>query len=373
MVDIARDPRWGRIVEGAGEDPYLGSVMARAYVRGYQGKSLRDKESVAACVKHFVGYGAAEAGRDYNTAEISEHTLREVYFPPFYAALSEGSVSLMSSFNTPQWITGDSESFTLTQILRKEWGFPGLVVSDWTSVGELVPHGIALDGATAARKAITAGVDMDMVSDSYHQHLADLVKSGKVSQTRLDEAVRNVLRVKFALGLFEDPFTDESREIQGALPKERVDAARLGAERSFVLLKNSGAGSRPILPLAGDPGTIAVIGPLADDANSMLWPVVRARETGRCGHAEKRAGPESWRGKNSLCQGCGVSNCQRRANTESGRGRPRSRRSCSGFGRGGRRAIRGGDFAGVSEFARAPGGIAGESHGDWETRGVAAF
>jgi beta-glucosidase len=272
MVDVARDPRWGRIVEGAGEDPYLGSVMARAYVRGYQGKSLRNKESVAACVKHFVGYGAAEAGRDYNTAEISEHTLREVYFPPFYAALSEGSVSLMSSFNTLNGLPATANPFTLTQILRKEWEFPGLVVSDWTSVGELVPHGIALDGAMAARKAITAGVDMDMVSDSYHQHLADLVKSGKVSQPRLDEAVRNVLRVKFALGLFEDPFTDESREVHGALPKERVEHARLAAERSFVLLKNSGAGSRPILPLAGDPGTIAVIGPLADDANNMLGP-----------------------------------------------------------------------------------------------------
>src|SRR5882757_4058982 len=272
MVDVARDPRWGRMVEGAGEDTFLGSVMARAYVRGYQGKNLSDKESVAACVKHFVGYGAAEGGRDYNTAEISEHTLREIYLPPFRAAIGEGSVSLMSSFNALNGLPATANPFTLRQILRKEWGFSGLVVSDWTSVGELVAHGIARDQAAAARKAITAGVDMDMVSDSYHQHLADLVKSGKVSQTRLDEAVRNVLRVKFALKLFEDPFTDESREVQGALPKERMEIARLAAERSFVLLKNSGAGSRPILPLAGDPGTIAVIGPLADDANNMLGP-----------------------------------------------------------------------------------------------------
>jgi beta-glucosidase len=270
MVDIARDPRWGRIVEGAGEDPYLGSVMARAYVRGYQGKSLSDKESVAACVKHFVGYGAAEAGREYNTAEISEHTLREIYLPPFYAALREGSASLMSSFNTLNGLPATANPFTLTQILRKEWGYPGLVVSDWTSVGELVGHGIARDKSIAAQKAMNAGVDMDMVSDSYHQHLADQVKRGKVSQARLDAAVRDVLRVKFALGLFEDPYTDESREIQGALPKERVEAARLAAERSFVLLKNSAAGSRPILPLTTESGTIALIGPLAEDAQSML-------------------------------------------------------------------------------------------------------
>ena len=272
MVDIARDPRWGRIVEGAGEDPYLGSVMARAYVRGYQGKSLSDKESVAACVKHFVGYGAAEAGREYNTAEISEHTLREIYLPPFYAALREGSASLMSSFNTLNGLPATANPFTLTQILRKEWGYPGLVVSDWTSVGELVGHGIGRDKSIAAQKAMNAGVDMDMVSDSYHQHLADQVKRGKVSQARLDAAVRDVLRVKFALGLFEDPYTDESREIQGALPKERVEAARLAAERSFVLLKNSAAGSRPILPLTNESGTIALIGPLAGDAQSMLGP-----------------------------------------------------------------------------------------------------
>ncbi|HET7106232.1 MAG TPA: beta-glucosidase BglX [Candidatus Acidoferrum sp.] len=272
MVDIARDPRWGRMVEGAGEDPFLGSVLARAYVRGYQGKSLSDKESVAACVKHFVGYGAAEGGRDYNPAEISEHTLREIYFPPFQAALREGSVSLMSSFNTLNGLPATANPFTLRHILRKEWGFSGLVVSDWTSVGELVAHGIARDQAGAAQKALTAGVDMDMVSDSYHQNLAGLIKSGKVSRTRLDEAVRNVLRVKFALGLFDDPFTDESREIRGALPKERVEIAREAAERSFVLLKNNSTGSRPILPLGSESGTIALIGPLADDAKNMLGP-----------------------------------------------------------------------------------------------------
>src|SRR6201987_2076633 len=196
MVDIARDPRWGRIVEGAGEDPYLGSVMARAYVRGYQGKSLSDKESIAACVKHFVGYGAAEGGRDYNTAEISEHTLREDYLPPFYAALDEGAATIMSSFNSLNGVPATANAFALTEILRNEWKFRGLAVSDWTAVSELINHGIALDGATAARKAFAAGVDMDMQSDLYHAHLVDLVKSGQVSQARLDDAVRNVLRVK---------------------------------------------------------------------------------------------------------------------------------------------------------------------------------
>jgi beta-glucosidase len=272
MVDIARDPRWGRIVEGAGEDPYLGSLMARAYVRGYQGKSLSDKESVAACVKHFVGYGAVEGGRDYNTAEISEHTLREIYLPPFYAAIREGSASLMSSFNTLNGLPATANPFTLTQILRNEWRFPGLVVSDWTSVGELVAHGIARDKGVAAQKAMNAGVDMDMVSDSYHQHLAELVKNGKVSEARLDAAVRDVLRVKFALGLFDNPYTDESREVQGALPKGSVEAARRAAERSFVLLKNSATGSRPILPLTGESRTIALIGPFADSSQNMLGP-----------------------------------------------------------------------------------------------------
>jgi beta-glucosidase len=272
MVDIARDARWGRMVEGAGEDPYLGSVMARAYIRGYQGKSLSDKESVAACVKHFIGYGAVEGGRDYNTSEISEHTLREIYLPPFYAAVHEGSATLMSSFNALNGLPATANPYTLTQILRKEWEFPGLVVSDWSSVGELVAHGIARDKGVAAQKAISAGVDMDMVSDSYHQHLAEQVKSGKVSQARLDEAVRDVLRVKFALGLFDNPYTDESREIQGAIPRERVEASRQAAERSFVLLKNSAAGSRPILPLTGESGTIALIGPFADSPQNMLGP-----------------------------------------------------------------------------------------------------
>ncbi len=270
MVDIARDPRWGRMIEGAGEDPYLGSVMARAYVRGYQGKSLNAADSIAACAKHYVGYGAAEGGRDYNTTEISEHTLREVYLPPFYAALDEGGASIMSAFNTLDGVPTTANPFTLTQILRMEWKFPGMVVSDWNSVGELIPHGIANDGGTAARKALAAGVDMDMESNLYHEYLMEQVNSGKLREAKVDEAVRRVLRVKFALGLFENPYTDEKRENHGPLGKENLEVARAAAERSFVLLKNELLGSRRVLPLNGDTPSVALIGPLADDAGEML-------------------------------------------------------------------------------------------------------
>jgi len=270
MVDIARDLRWGRIVEGAGEDPFLGSAMARAYVRGYQGKRLDAPDSIAACAKHYVGYGAAEAGRDYNTTEISEHNLREVYLPPFYAALDEGGASVMSAFNSLNSVPASANPFTLTEVLRNEWKFPGIVDSDWTSIAELIQHGIANDGKTAAWKAFTAGVDMDMESNLYHEHLADLVKSGRVTQAQLDEAVRRILRVKFALGLFDKPYTDESRENHGALPAESLQLARTAAEESFVLLKNDYLASRRTLPLASDVPTVALIGPLADDAGSML-------------------------------------------------------------------------------------------------------
>jgi beta-glucosidase len=244
--------------------------MARAYVRGYQGKSLDAPDSIAACVKHYVGYGAAEAGRDYNTTEISEHNLREVYLPPFYAALDEGSATIMSAFNSLNSVPASANPFTLTEVLRNEWKFPGIVDSDWTSIAELIPHGIANDGKTAAWKAFTAGVDMDMESNLYHEHLADLTKSGKVTQAQLDEAVRRVLRVKFALGLFDKPYTDESRENHGALPAESLQLARTAAERSFVLLKNDFITTRPVLPLASDIQTVALIGPAADDAANML-------------------------------------------------------------------------------------------------------
>jgi beta-glucosidase len=271
MVDIARDARWGRMAEGSGEDPYLGEEMARAYVRGYQGARLDAADSIAACPKHFVGYGAAEGGRDYNSVELSEHTLRQFYLPPFHAAIDAGAASIMSAFNALNGVPASANPFTLKQILRKEWGFQGIVDSDFTSVAELVAHGIANDGATAARKAFLAGVDMDMVSSLYHENLAQLVRSGEVPETAVDEAVRRVLRVKFALGLFEHPYADETKEAGAMLQPESLTLARTAAERSFVLLKNSGfSRGAAVLPLSSETRSIALVGPLADDAADML-------------------------------------------------------------------------------------------------------
>ncbi len=270
MVDIARDARWGRMAEGAGEDPFLGAQLAAAYVRGYQGTRLDAPDSIAACVKHYVGYGAAEAGRDYNTTEISEHTLREIYLPPFHAAVNAGSATIMSAFNSINGVPASANPFTLTQILRKEWGFRGIVDSDWTSVVEIMAHGIANDGATAARKAFMAGVDMDMASSLYHDHMLKLVQAGQVPQTNIDEGVRRVLRVKFALGLFDHPYADESKESQAMLQPESIALARTAAERSFVLLKNAAAAGSPLLPISDKTRNIALIGPLADDSPNML-------------------------------------------------------------------------------------------------------
>ena len=270
MVDIARDARWGRMTEGSGEDPYLGSMIARAYVRGYQGARLDAPDSIAACAKHFVGYGAAEGGRDYNSVEISEHTLRQFYLPPFHAAVEEGAATIMSAFNSLNGVPASANPFTLTQVLRREWGFQGIVDSDYTSLAELINHGIANDGATATRKAFLAGVDMDMVSSLYHDHMVQLVHSGEVPEAAVDEAVHRILRVKFALGLFEHPYTDESKEAGAMLQKESVQLARNAAEESFVLLKNATVGAGPLLPLSGNAKTIALIGPLANDKGNML-------------------------------------------------------------------------------------------------------
>ena len=268
MVDIARDARWGRMTEGAGEDPFLGAAMARAYVRGYQGDRLDAPDSIAACLKHYVGYGAAEGGRDYNTTEISEHTLREIYLPPFHVGVEAGAATIMSAFNSLNGVPASANSFTLTQVLRKEWGFRGIVDSDWAAIEETINHGTAIDGAAAARKSLLAGVDMDMVSNLYHQHLGELVRSGQVPQAALDEAVRRILRVKFALGLFERPYVDEKAEATAMLKPESLEVARQAAEESFVLLKNEGAA--PLLPIAAGQKKIALIGPLADDAANML-------------------------------------------------------------------------------------------------------
>ncbi len=274
MVDIARDPRWGRIVESNGEDPYLSSAMARAWVQGYQQGDLSKPDSVAACVKHFAAYGAAIAGRDYNATDMSEITLRQVYLEPYRAAVDAGVATVMSSFNSINGIPATADPFTLTQILRKEWRFDGLVVSDWGAVAELLNHAIATDGATAARKALEAGVDMDMEGNLYGTTLAAQVRSGKIPESVVDEAVRRVLRVKFALGLFDHPYTQPGPAYQ-ATPERRA-VARKVADETMVLLKNDPVeGLGVLLPLAAKAKKIALIGPMADNQREMLgaWAV----------------------------------------------------------------------------------------------------
>lgn len=266
MVDIARDARWGRCTEGAGEDPYLGAAIARAYIRGYQGDDLSATGSVAASVKHFAAYGAAEAGREYNTTDMSEIPLRQVYLPPYRAAVEAGAATVMSAFNALNSAPASANRFLLQTLLRDEWGFDGPVVSDYTAVMELIHHGIALDAATATAKALNAGVDIDMMSHFYDVELPALVKSGAVSIATVDEAVRRVLRLKFALGLFEHPFTT-GPEVTNAVPENR-GLARRAAEESFVLLKNTPTES-PLLPLQKNK-SIALIGPLADDSPDMV-------------------------------------------------------------------------------------------------------
>ena len=267
MVDIARDARWGRCTEGAGEDPYLGAAIARAYIRGYQGDDLSAPGHVAASVKHFAAYGAAESGRDYNSTDMSDVRLRQVYLPPYQAAVEAGAATVMSAFNALNGLPSTANPFLLQSILRNQWRFDGPVVSDFTAVMELINHGVALDGKTAAAKALNAGVDIDMMSHLYDTELPKLLKSGIVSMAVLDEAVRRVLRLKFALGLFEQPFT-KGTEVTGAVPEHRP-LARRAAEESFVLLKNGNVAGAPLLPLPKEK-KIALLGPLADNLNDMV-------------------------------------------------------------------------------------------------------
>lgn len=274
MVDIARDPRWGRIVEGAGEDPFLGSVMAAAYVKGYQGKNLSSKGSITATAKHYVAYGAAQAGRDYNTVDISERTLREIYLPPFHSAVMAGAESIMSAFNDLNGVPASGNYFTLTKILRDEWKFKGVVISDYNSIGELINHGIAKNKSDAARVGITAGVDVDLAGDTvmgdiYAPYLENLVKNHIVPESLIDRSARRVLRMKFKLGLFEHPYVD-STYFRKNLPskEERNKIALQLASESIVLLKND----KNILPLKKDVRSIALIGPLADDQKDLLGP-----------------------------------------------------------------------------------------------------
>ncbi len=266
MLDIARDPRWGRCVEGSGEDPYLGAQMAAAAVHGLQGDDLSDPERILACAKHFIGYGAAEGGRDYDVAEISENTLRNIYLPPYRAAVRAGAGSVMSAFQdlNGEPLTG-SRSY-ITGLLREELGFDGFVVSDWRSVWELIHHRVAADERDATRQGFNAGVDMDMVAELYVNHLGGLIESGAVSMERLDEAVAAILTAKFRLGLFERPYADPALEARVPRSPAHLEAARRIAARCMVLLKNDAN----LLPLETLPDPIAVIGPLAEERAALL-------------------------------------------------------------------------------------------------------
>jgi len=270
MVDIARDARWGRSVEGAGEDVLLGRLFAAARVRGFQGASLDRDDSVVACAKHFAAYGAAEAGLDYNSVDVSERTLREVYFPPFQAALGAGAGTVMAAFNEISGVPATANHWLLTDVLRGEWNFRGLVVSDYTADEELIAHGFAQDGREAARLAFLAGVDMSMQSGLYLRHLPDLVRAGQVPLARLDEAVRRVLALKASLGLFRAPFGRivPARERERVRTPEALRLAREAARRSVVLLKNE----RDLLPLPKTGKRIALIGPFAAGAHDLIGP-----------------------------------------------------------------------------------------------------
>ena len=269
MVDIARDPRWGRIIEGAGEDPFLGAAVARAQVRGFQGTDLASPYHLLACAKHFAGYGAAEGGRDYDSVYLSESQLRNVYLIPFHAALDAGVATFMSAYMDLNDVPASANAFLLRQVLRDDWKFSGFVVSDANAVGDLVTHGFAADRADAARRAFTAGVDMDMASGTYMKELPALVQAGTVSETSIDSAVREILEAKVRLGLFEHPYADPALAEKTAADPEHRRLARVAAERTAVLLRNEG----DLLPLAKNGGTVAVIGPLADSRRdlSTMW------------------------------------------------------------------------------------------------------
>jgi beta-glucosidase len=267
MVDIARDPRWGRIAEGAGEDTYLGSKIAEAMVKGYQGNDVSKENAVLACVKHFAMYGAAQAGRDYNPVDLSERTIFQDYLPPYKAALDAGCATVMSSFNEINGVPAAANRWLLTDLLRDQWKFTGLVVSDYTGLMELVPHGISADESEAAEDGLNAGNDMDMVSEVFVNHLGKLVKEGKVKTEQIDAACRRVLEAKFKLGLFTDPYRNisQQRASQTEFKKDYRDASRDIARKSIVLLKNE----KKVLPLKKT-GSVALIGPLAKSQRDVI-------------------------------------------------------------------------------------------------------
>jgi len=266
MIDITWDPRWGRIAEGCGEDPYLASTLAAAMVKGIQGDSLTDPTALAACAKHYVGYGFAEAGRDYNTTYIPEPLLRNVVLKPFHAAKEAGAQTFMSAFNDLNGIPTSGNRFTLKKILREEWGFDGFVVSDWASVTEMINHGFAEDDKQAAEIAINAGVEMEMATTSYYANIKALLDEKKITMEQIDDAVRDILKVKYRLGLFDNPYTDPEAG-KRILDPSFLDHARTVARQSAVLLKNEDAA----LPLSEDKiASVAVIGPLADAPRDQL-------------------------------------------------------------------------------------------------------
>ena len=259
MLDVARDPRWGRVAEGSGEDPYLDVQMGLAMVRGYQGDDLSNPTAMAACIKHFVGYGAAEGGRDYNSTMISERSLRNTYFPAFKATADAGAATLMTSFNEIDGIPSTGNKWLLKDILRDEWGWEGMVVTDWNSAGEMIAHGFSNDLKHTAEQAVNAGVDMDMMSYGFIQYIEELVKEGRISEAEIDRAVRNILKLKFDLGLFENPYVDETASARVDYAPAHLEAAKKSAVESAILLKND----NDVLPL-DKAKTILVTGPLAD-------------------------------------------------------------------------------------------------------------
>jgi beta-glucosidase len=272
MVDISYDPRWGRVAEGAGEDPYYGALVAKAKVRGHQQDNLASPKTLAACMKHFAAYGAPEAGRDYNTVNMSERRLREVYLPPFKAAVDEGVATVMTAFNELNGVPATANSFLFKDILREEWGYEGMVVTDYTAINELVPHGFARDEKHAGELSLIAGIDMDMQGAVFYNYLKESLEEGKVTLQQIDAAVKNVLKLKADLGLFDDPYRylDEQREKETILSEEHMEHALDAAKKSLVLLKNEPPEGEKLLPLQNiENKTIALIGPLGDNKEDM--------------------------------------------------------------------------------------------------------
>lgn len=294
MVDICRDPRWGRIAEGAGEDPWLGSQIARAWVEGIQ-KAIPDGErKVCACVKHFAAYGGAEAGRDYNTVDMSETRLRNDYLPPYKAAVDAGVLSLMTSFNELNGIPATINTFLIQKILREEWGYDGVIISDYNAISELIQHGVITDLKEGAQLSALAGIDIDLMGYAYHRHLADLVREGAVPESLIDQAVLRILKLKVQLGIFDAPYADETGAGRPEDAPATQELAERAAEQSAVLLKND----QNLLPLHPEGKTIALIGPLADERQSLLgcWRFAgRAEETETLHESLQRALPAGTR------------------------------------------------------------------------------